>query len=426
MKSVSNDYKKSMKGVFRAQSYAEITLKLSTGAVVFGLNDIISVTRTNDVDPISRRLPIETLEFDIIDFEGNYDFTSPNYSILENDTNAELTVRFGYKVNGNIEWIAPEKYYLSGKPKHENKTAKFYCVKRLSLLNKKFYKGVFTDTSYTYKALAIAVLTDAGLSENEYDIDSTLGYYNSSAPLPIDYHKNILQMIAHATGCALYTSGIGRITIKKISLSSNPLDFELTQRDVSSGSEKITKIDSIQKSDSYTYNYHETNSYQGVVYDESTTLDYPMQYHIEFPMSKNVLITVNGMEVNADIYAQSADFYVPFVGSVNILAKGYQVNASKVVFTEVVNNNESLPVCTSDNPTVTDHSVSAILAANTALYLGYKNTTSFQYRGNPELECLDIIKYKNQFSEEKKCLVLRSVLKYQGAFSGELTLKFID
>ena len=426
MKSVSNAYKSSMKGNFRSQSYVEIKMKLSSGDVIFNSNEVVNLTRTNDVDPISRRLPTETLDFSVLDFNGIYDFTSPNYVISENDLNAKVEMKFGYKISGSIEWMSRDVYYLSSKPVYENKIAKFSCVKKLSILDKTFYKGVFTDSSYTYKALAEIVLIDAGLTSYQYELDNILSQYNSSAPLPIDSHKNLLQMIAHATGCALYTDYNDKIIIKQVNFLSSPLDFGLTQRDVKSNSEKITKIASVQKCESYRYNYYETSSAQSTIYEESLTLNSLRDYHIEFPMSKNVSIKANGVEVSGEIYAQSADFRFNMVGDINIIAKGYEVKASKVLNSEIVSNDKTLQVCSIDNPIVTDYSVSAILAARTAYYLGFKNTTDFVYRGNPELDCLDMITYKNQFSENKKCLVLRNVINYKGFLSGELTLKFMD
>lgn len=43
----------------------------------FGNDDIVSIKESHDVDPLSRRLPQETMQFVLLDYEHNYDPDNP-------------------------------------------------------------------------------------------------------------------------------------------------------------------------------------------------------------------------------------------------------------------------------------------------------------------------------------------------------------
>ena len=51
----------------------------------FGNDDIVSIKRNHDVDPLSRRLPQETMQFVLLDYEHNYDPDNPKgiYAYLD-------------------------------------------------------------------------------------------------------------------------------------------------------------------------------------------------------------------------------------------------------------------------------------------------------------------------------------------------------
>lgn len=423
MKAVSQAYRESMDSSFRAESEVKVTLKRKMGDVVFTSDVIASLTQVNEVDPISRRLPNETLAFSVIDVDGDYNPVSPTTSWKDSDINAPIILQFGYHVGDSIEWLATDSYILSGRPTYDNGLATFSATKRLATLTGTFYKGVLTESNYSYAALAISVLHDAGIFSQEYVIDDYLYSYYSSAPIPIDTHRNCLQMIAHACCCALYTDSTGRIIFKHLNIVTVPqTGFKLRQRDVKRKSEKISKIEPIYKSEAYFYGYANFEDEREISKDQFSLFD-SLDYHVEFSTSKNVSVTVNGDPVDADIYAQAVDFPLSGNGQVSIVVKGNPIRTTSSVYTNLITSDANAGVETIQNPIVTDYSVCAILAENTGLYLQYRITNSFQYRGNPELEALDGIQYYTRFGDIADCIVLKNVISYNGALSGEIILK---
>lgn len=425
MKIVSTDYQKSMNRAFRSFSTVVIKLQRANGEMTFAGEQILGVSRIAEVDPISRRLPTEVISFSLIDPNGIFDTNSPNAEFDEEDLGKNVSVSFGYYVNGKYEYIEPDIYILNQKPTYANGVASFKAQKRLYTLTKIYYKGIVTYSSFSYWALAFRVLTDAGLSQDDFILDDILKLYNTSAPLPIDTHKNCLQMIAHACGCALYTDSKNRIVIKKVNFTNpNVLDFTISRRDVVKDSETMKKIAPLHKIESYCYGYYDISDDETTIFSENIKSAEGGSYHIEFPVATNVAVYVNGNIINADIYAQAADFEIPS-GDVEIVAKGNRVNKSASVYAKYVTSDTRNGEDSIKNPTISDYSVAAVIAENTALYLMRRNSATFSYRGNPEIEPMDAIYYSSPYGDTEKAIVLRNELEYNGSISGKMTIKLL-
>ena len=76
-------------------------------------------------------------------------------------------------------------------------------VDRFAYMQDTYYKGKYYSDGISLFALAVDVLTDAGLEESDYWIDpylETIIVYN---PIPVCMHKEALQIIANAGRCIL-------------------------------------------------------------------------------------------------------------------------------------------------------------------------------------------------------------------------------
>lgn len=192
--------------------------------VLYGLNkqfvnkDIISTQQKHDVDPLSRRLPTETMEFTIIDYEHNYDPDNPAGIYAYVDKNSPIEIQFGYELpDGSVEWIKSDRYVLNGKPTTKDNQTTFTGTGLIGSLTKTFYKSKLGSKSLF--AMAEEVLLDADLTLTEqgthpWEIDESLKQMFTTAALPIDTHMNCLQLIAHAARCRLFTDDDNIIHIK--------------------------------------------------------------------------------------------------------------------------------------------------------------------------------------------------------------------
>lgn len=192
--------------------------------VLYGLNvqfvnkDIVSTQQKHDVDPLSRRLPTETMQFTILDYEHKYDPDNPAGIYAYVDKNSPIKIQFGYELpDGSVEWLKPDNYVLNAKPSAQNNQATFNGTGLIGSLTGTFYKSKLGSKSLY--DMAQEVLLDAGLTlteqgENPWEIDDALKDMFTTAALPIDTHINCLQLIAHAACCRLYTDDDNIIHIR--------------------------------------------------------------------------------------------------------------------------------------------------------------------------------------------------------------------
>lgn len=192
--------------------------------VLYGLNvqfvnkDIVSTQQKHDVDPLSRRLPTETMQFTILDYEHKYDPDNPAGIYAYVDKNSPIEIQFGYELpDGSVEWLKPDNYVLNAKPSAQNNQATFNGTGLIGSLTGTFYKSKLGSKSLY--DMAQEVLLDAGLTlteqgENPWEIDDALKDMFTTAALPIDTHMNCLQLIAHAACCRLYTDDDNIIHIR--------------------------------------------------------------------------------------------------------------------------------------------------------------------------------------------------------------------
>lgn len=191
------------------------THRLRLEEVMYGIaktytnDDIISIKQSIDVDPLSRRLPTESLEFTIYDPNHEYDPSNLAGIYAYINKNAPIQVQYGYTLpDGTVEWLVPDTYSLSDIPTFQRSQVKFKAVGLIETLTDKYYKSKL-GTKSLYD-MAVDVLEDANLAPTSqgtdpWDVDESLKTMYSTAVIPITTHKEALQLIAHAAGCRLYT-----------------------------------------------------------------------------------------------------------------------------------------------------------------------------------------------------------------------------
>ena len=186
--------------------------------MIFTNKDLISTKQSHDVDPLSRRLPQESMQFVLMDYEHKYDPDNPSGIYAYIDKNSPVSIRFGYELpDGTIEWIKADKYLLDSKPSVKQNQATFSSTGLIGSLSGTFYKSKLG--SKNFYDMAEEVLLDAGLTlteqgTNPWVIDDSLKEMFTTAALPITTHMNCLQLIAHACRCRLFTDDDNIIHIK--------------------------------------------------------------------------------------------------------------------------------------------------------------------------------------------------------------------
>ena len=399
--------------------------------VLYGLQkeftnkDIISTRQSHDVDPLSRRLPQETIQFVILDYEHNYDPDNPSGIYQYVDKNSPVSIQFGYELpSGTVEWLKPDKYVLNSKPKASKNQATFSGTGLIGSLSGTFYKSKLG--SKNFYDMAEEVLLDADLTPTEsgtnpWAIDESLKEMFTTAALPIDTHMNCLQLIANACRCYLFTDDDNIIHIEPFALDnvdSVKTDFMLDFTSIAENSQSLSKIDQLKAVSVAKYAYT-VDGDSRTLYEGTTT---ETQLHVEFSgLAQDVQISVSGGTlVSSSIYARAADLVLSS-GTKTVVITGKSLSENSVVVSYPVNLDGEIDK--EENPLITSDEMCLALATHTMRYLQMRNTYEASYRGNPELEVGDIIGLQTLYTDEMDALILVDEITFNGSLSGKVKVK---
>lgn len=214
--------------VFEATTHIKLTAskmlheqnRLRINNVLFGVgisfeNDkIISCSYAAMTNQVNEELPTVDFSFTIENSSREFDIESKDSSINFLETGQEMEVEYGYELNkDNIEWVKGGTFELASW-KSNDAQAEFMATDLLVYLDDTYYKGRYYSSGITLYDLAILVLDDAGVSEDDYVIDTYLKKIKVKNPLPVAMHKECLQLIANAGRCTMTINKAGMVSIK--------------------------------------------------------------------------------------------------------------------------------------------------------------------------------------------------------------------
>ena len=192
--------------------------KLRIHSILFGLgfmfdnNSLISTSWKSEVAHLSDSLPSKAFSFTIDNLSRKFSSDNPHsfVSFLEEQQNVEFD--YGRKLDdGSIYIIPGGKLRLTSWSSNDTQ-AKFSAVGNMDYATGTYKKGQYYPNGISLWDLAVDVCEDAGF-EN-YLIDSYLQKVITHNPLPVEKHKNLLQLIANASRAILRETREGRIEIK--------------------------------------------------------------------------------------------------------------------------------------------------------------------------------------------------------------------
>lgn len=73
----------------------------------------MNYSHTIEVDPVSAALPTIEIEFSISNLNGQYNPDNPQGAEKYLMERQEITARYGYLIDGAIEWIPAGTFYMS-------------------------------------------------------------------------------------------------------------------------------------------------------------------------------------------------------------------------------------------------------------------------------------------------------------------------
>lgn len=180
--------------------------------LMFDNNSLISTSWKQECAHISNKLPSKQFSFTISNLDRKFAADDPHSwaSFLQERQDVEF--HYGRKLDdGSIYIIKGGKLKLKSWSSDDAKS-KFTCVGFMDYMSGTYNKGQYYPDGISYWDLARDVCEDAGL-EN-YIIDNWLKTLYTHNPLPVEKHKNLLQLIANASQSILYETRDGALEIK--------------------------------------------------------------------------------------------------------------------------------------------------------------------------------------------------------------------
>ena len=402
---------------------------------VYTKSDIFSYTHSQELDIISASLPKGTISFEVDNYSREYDVYNMEGLAKYLTERQELKVKYGYKINGNIEWIDGGVYYLSSWESNENSnSAKFEANLRFDDLTMIYDQGVYLAEGRSLYDLAIDVLTFADLPLSDsgdvrWIIDESLKDITTLSPLPLDTVANCLQFIANAGCCILYQDRKGYIHIEKRDYIKSDYSINPTNS-FSKPSIALSKPIKNIKVSVYGYELREEENYISkyiglgtIPVGESREFRINYTYQNEAVLATNcrgVGLSSDKLEVTkANFYGRYADIQfvviAPGTSTIGITLRGTIVDSfSNSVDIPVNESGEEISI---DNPLITSEEHARTVAEWVKNSLSRRQTVSFSWRADPRLDMGDVVESVDRYNTNN-VIMTKVDYSYNGAFRG--------
>lgn len=326
-----------------------------------------------------------------------------------------------------MEWIPAGVFYLSDWEAPQNGLdAKFTARDLLEFMSPTYLWGVYAPEGRSLYDLAVDVLEAANLplskeGDVKWVIDQSLRAVYTTAPLPAVPISECLQLIAHAGCCALYADRLGILHIAPT--TPTPSGLEVNDFNSYSKTEiQLTKPLKDVEIKIYNYFISETGK-------ELFNGDIPLsgQRKITLAYSEsaaNVTATVTGGVIeNAQYFAHYCSLTLSGEGVAKVIVTGDILKTSDT--TLVVTNEEKGESQSVQNPLITSSDHGLQVGEWVRNSLKNRKNLSSDWRADPSVDALDIVKNLNQYGSNFARLS-NITLTYNGAFSGKCEGRVCD
>lgn len=193
---------------------------------VYTKSDLLAFTHSQSADLLSAELPKNSVTFSLSNADGIWNPDNPTGNIRFLAERQKIDVRYGFKIDGEIEWIDAGTFWISEWDTPSNGLeAKFVARDILSFMSET-YTGICCGTLYD---IAEAAFMQADLPLNDdsserYVISDTLKkwYVDFTEDDYAEYTlAEILQLCANAGCCVLHQDRAGVLRIEPLKESSS-------------------------------------------------------------------------------------------------------------------------------------------------------------------------------------------------------------
>lgn len=200
-------------------------------------NSLVKYTHTQSANLLSAELPKNEISFSLDNSSDIWNPDNPGGNTKYLMNRQEVTVRYGYRINDDIEWIDAGICWLNGWETPANGIEAKFTARDLLAFMDSTYKGPRIGTLYE---IAMAALTGSKfppknkITEMFYYVDDSLKdiYTDFSENTDVFTNAVVLQMCANAAQCVIRLPRDGTIRIEKLSkeLSDYTIDQNISYK----------------------------------------------------------------------------------------------------------------------------------------------------------------------------------------------------
>ena len=190
--------------------------------------DLLGFNHSRNVDLLSAALPKSELTFQLDNSDDRWNPSNPEGVERYLMERQKVTLRYGMTVGGKTEWISADTLWLSEWNTPANGLSATFTARDAVQFMEETYTGPRSGTLYSVAEAAFSQISmDGGIVE--YYIDNNLKSIqcNFSEDESEYTVSNILQMVAHAGCCVMYSDTNGAVHIESREYSMS--DYEIGQ-----------------------------------------------------------------------------------------------------------------------------------------------------------------------------------------------------
>ena len=259
--------------IFRDTNHITITPSAMVGgqkrlrilSILFGIglmfdnNSLIATSWKSECSHISNELPTKSFSFSIDNISKKFAADDPNSYLAFLEEQQEVEFEYGRNLSDGTLYTIPGGKLRLKTWSSDDMQASFNAVGFLDYTESKYYKGRYYPNGISLYDLAVEVCQDAGI-EN-FKIDNYLQTMHTKNPLPVEKHKNLLQLIANAARSIIRETRDGGIEIKSsftpdivsvttngqtiYSNAENVVDADITVSDYATSEKDFSRIDGL-------------------------------------------------------------------------------------------------------------------------------------------------------------------------------------
>ncbi|BBI32372.1 LamG domain-containing protein [Cohnella abietis] len=380
----------------------------------FDNNELTIASITEEIDPISSALSVNTLKFTVLNKNQRFNMLNPEgvYAFLQR--RQKIIAKSGlWMPDGTYEYLPMGTYYLSDWKNATGLTATLEATDVIGLLDRTTYRSSKFWVNEPVENVLRHILDDAG--QFSLIVSASAASEKVTGYIPVKSHREAISNVLTATRNTLRVGRNGIINVIKVDYDT-VLDT-IRNDTLISGSPSIEQKPLVTSVEAKEYSYvlspdttELNNSTFSVVGTQTVFIEYG-----KAAANVSVTVTGSGSIVGSPVYsAVSVKLTITGNGSVTVKVTGRAyTEAARTVITQlaVIPAGEVPQTATiSDNKLITGNG--SLVATHVLNYLQRRISQKFGYWSNPAIQAGDCVSVETMFGSNRSGVVERQEITF--------------